>query len=97
MFKDENGQYLTALQKAERDNRTSFLKNMGIVFTLTNGFKDLDGLVKGRVKKETRKSLKELEHVLSNTSRNSSGNLTYLTGTGGADDPESKIGLKLDI
>lgn len=97
IHKDKSGQYLTALQKAEKEDRTGFMKNMGIVFTLTNGFKDLDNLVGSVVKKETRKSLRDLEHVLSNTSRNADGNLTFLSGVGGDTDPESKIGLNLDI
>lgn len=97
IHKDKSGQFLTAIQKAEREDRTDFMKNMGIVFTLTNGFKDLDNLVGSIVKKETRKSLRDLEHVLSNTSRNADGNLTFLSGVGGDTDPESKIGLNLDI
>jgi DNA-binding transcriptional regulator YbjK len=68
-----------------------------VIFTLTNGFKDLDNLVQSAVRKETRKSLRELEHVLSNTSRNADGNLTFFSGASGEVDPESKIGLSLDI
>lgn len=97
IHKDKSGQYLTAIQKAEKENRTDFLKKVGIVFTLTNGFKDLDNLVGSVVKKETRKSLRELEHVLSNTSRNADGNLSFFSGASGDVDPESKIGLNLDI
>lgn len=97
VFKDGEGNVYTAIQKAEKENRTDFLKKIGVIFTLTNGFKDLDGLVNGKVKKETKKTLRELEHVLNNTSRNSSGNLTFLSGVDGDSDPESKIGLKLDI
>lgn len=97
IYKDESGQYLTAIQKAERENRTEFLKKVGVIFTLTNGFKDLDNLVQSAVRKETRKSLRELEHVLSNTSRNADGNLTFFSGASGEVDPESKIGLSLDI
>ncbi len=51
------------------ENRTDFLKNIGLLFTLTDGFKNLDGLVKGKVKKEVNKGLRELEHTLNNTAR----------------------------
>ena len=53
VYKDpETGEYFTAIQKYEMENRTDFLKNIGLLFTLTDGFKNLDGLVKGKVKKE---------------------------------------------
>lgn len=55
IYKDpETGEYYTAIQKYEKDNRVDFLKYLGLIFTLTDGFKSLDGLVKGKVKKEVR-------------------------------------------
>ena len=96
-IKGEDGNYYTAIQKAQRDDSIGFMKKLGVIFTLTDGFKNLDGLVKGKVTKETRRSLRELEHVLNNTSRNSSGNLAFVSGVGGEEDPNSKIGLNLDV
>lgn len=98
VYKDpETGEYFTAIQKYEMENRTDFLKNIGLLFTLTNGFKNLDGLVKGKVKKEVKKGLRELEHTLSNTARTSDGNLRFVSGVD--EDPESFIGKnwKIDI
>lgn len=83
----ETGERLTALQKYETENKTEFLKNVGLLYVLTDGFKKLDGLVQGKVKKEMKKGLRELEHTISNTSRNRNGNLTFASGVG---DPESK-------
>lgn len=83
----ETGERLTAIQKYEAENRTEFMKNLGLVFVLTDGFKKLDGLVQGKVKKEVRKGLRELEHTISNTSRNSNGSLSFMSG---ASDPDSK-------
>ena len=83
----ETGERLTALQKYEAENKTEFLKNVGLLYVLTDGFKKLDGLVQGKVKKEMKKGLRELEHTISNTSRNRNGNLTFASGVG---DPESK-------
>ena len=77
------------------ENRIDFLKNLGLLFTLTDGFKNLDGLVKGKVKREVKKSLKELEHVLNNTARSSDGNLRFVSGV--EDDPESFIGKDWDL
>lgn len=91
VYKDpETGEYFTAIQKYEMENRTDFLKNIGLLFTLTDGFKNLDGLVKGKVKKEVKKGLRELEHTLNNTARTSDGNLKFVSGVG--EDPESFIG-----
>ena len=90
-YKDpETGEYFTAIQKYEMENRTDFLKNIGLLFTLTDGFKNLDGLVKGKVKKEVKKGLRELEHTLNNTARTSDGNLKFVSGVD--EDPESFIG-----
>ena len=91
VYKDpETGEYLTAIQKYEMENRTDFLKNIGVLFTLTDGFKNLDGLVKGKVRKEVKKGLRELEHTLNNTARTSDGNLKFVSGVD--EDPESFIG-----
>lgn len=98
VYKDpETGEYFTAIQKYEMENRTDFLKNIGLLFTLTDGFKNLDGLVKGKVKKEVKKGLRELENTLNNTSRTSDGNLRFVSGVD--EDPESFIGKgwSLDI
>lgn len=98
IYKDpETGEYLTAIQKYEMENRTDFLKNIGLLFTLTDGFKSLDSLVKGKVKKEVKKGLRELEHTINNTARTSDGNLKFVSGVD--EDPESFIGKdwNLDI
>ena len=96
VYKDpESGEYLTAIQKYEMENRTEFLKNVGLLFTLTDGFKNLDGLVKGKVRKEVKKGLRELEQTLNNTSRTPDGNLKFVSGVD--EDPESFIGKGFTI
>ncbi len=98
IYKDpKTGDLYTAIQKYEMDNRTDFLKNVGLLFTLTDGFKNLDGLVKGKVNKEVKRGLRELENTINNTQRTSDGNLKLVSGMN--DDPESFIGkgYKLDI
>ena len=43
IYKDpETGEMLTAIQKYEMEHRTEFLNNLGLIFTLTDGFKTLD-------------------------------------------------------
>lgn len=98
VYKDpETGEYYTAIQKYEKDNRVDFLKYLGLIFTLTDGFKSLDGLVKGKVKKEVKNGLRDLEHAINNTARNSDGNLKFVSGVD--EDPESFIGKgwKIDV
>lgn len=91
VYKDpETGELFTALQKYEMDNRLDFLKNVGLIYTLTDGFKNLDGLIKGKVKKEVRKGLRELETTINNTARTADGNLKFATGVD--EDPESYVG-----
>lgn len=98
MYKDpETGGYLTAIQKYELEHRPEFIKYMGLFYTLTNGFKDFNSFTKGKVRKEVRKGLRELEHTLNNTSRSSDGTLKMVTNA--KDDPHSYIGkgVRLDI
>lgn len=90
VFKTEDGEYLTTIGKYERDNPVEFKKYLSVLFTLTDGFKNLDGLVKGKVKKEVKQSLRELEHKLSSSSRSSAGNPRYVGGI--EEDNESYIG-----
>lgn len=96
IHKTEKGEYLTAIQKYELDNPVEFRKYLSILFTMTDGFKNLDTIVKGKVRKEVKQSLRELEHKLSSSSR-PSGNPRYV-GLGD-DDKESYMGKgwKLDL
>ena len=87
---EKTGEKLTAIQKYERENRVEFLKNISMVFTLTDGFKNFDGLIKNKVRKELNKGIKELEHTINNTSRTTSGSLNFVSGA--SEDNESFIG-----
>lgn len=95
VFKTEDGEYLTAIQKYEMDNPVEFRKYLSVLFTMTDGFKNIDGLVKGKVKKEVKQSLRELEHKLSSTARTSTGNPRYVGGV--EEDTESYIGEGWDL
>ena len=75
--------------------RQDFLKNIGILYTLTNGFKNLDTVIKTEVNKKTNSKVKELSHVLNNTSRNVDGSIKFITSE--SDDSESKMKFQLDI
>ena len=98
MYKNpDTGEFMTALQKYENEHRADFLKYTGLIYTMTNGFKDFDSFVKGKVKKEMKKGLRDLEKTLNNTMRTNGGSLRMVTNQ--KDDPESFIskGMKLDL
>ena len=98
IYKDpKTGELYTAIQKYEKDNRVDFLKNIGIIYTLTDGFTNLKGLIKDKVNNEVKKGIRELEHTLNNTSRSNDGNLKFVSGVN--DDTDSIIskGWNLDV
>ena len=98
VYKDpKTGELYTAIQKYEKDNRVDFLKNIGIIYTLTDGFTNLKGLIKDKVNNEVKKGIRELEHTLNNTSRSNDGNLKFVSGVN--DDTDSIIskGWNLDV
>lgn len=89
-YTDPNtGQKLTELQRYSNENRVEFLRNVGLLYTITDGFKNLDNLVKGKVKKEVKKGFKDLEKTLSGGSNVNMGSLKFASGV--TSDPESKI------
>lgn len=94
----DTGERLTAVQKYELEHRTEFLKNVGLLFVLTNEFKDINRLVNDKVKKETKKSLRNLEHALNGRGNNLGGGNLSFANNSGDNDPESLFkGWKLDV
>lgn len=97
IYKDpETGEWLTSLQKYKKENENNFIKNVGIIYTLTDGFTNLEKLVSPTAKKEVKKKLKDLEHTLNNTARNNGGVLEFVGNTG-ATGKSIFDGLTLDI
>lgn len=95
-YKDsKTGNVYTEIQRYELENPTDFITKVGVLYTLTDGFKNLDKLVQSRVKKEVKRGFRDLESKINNTSRDAYGNLKYASGT----DDESYFGkgLKFDF
>lgn len=91
-YKDpDTGNYLTELQRYEKENKVDFLKNMGLIYVLTDGFKNVDKLVNSKVKKQMKKEFSNLENAIANTSRNSDGSLRFVTSSR-SDDDQSYFG-----
>ena len=80
VYKDNDGNYLTAMQKYQRENPTDFMKNVALMYSLTDGFKNVEKLTKSKVKAGIKKGFAELESVLNNTRRNSDGTLNFANG-----------------
>lgn len=94
IYRSEDGNYLTAVQKYAMENPVDFRKKLGVLFTMTDGFKNINNLIKTKVKKEVKQSLRDLESKLVNTSQ-FRGNPTYVSSV---DDTESSFrGWDLDI
>ena len=90
----ETGHQYTAIQMYEREHSVDFLKKVGLIYAMTDGFKNLEGLVGKKVKKEVGKGMKALEETLNNTQRKSDGTLDFISS---AKDPESVLGFTLDL
>lgn len=95
-IKGEDGKYRTPLQDYQVQNPQEFLYKIGALYTLTDGFKDFDKIIKPTVKKATNTSLRELENTLKNT-RVNQGNLNFVGSSEIQDDTESYLGVTLDI
>lgn len=95
IYKDpKTGEAYTAIQKYELDNSDDFLIKLGVLFTITDGFKNIDKLVGSKVKKGVKKGLRDLESRINNTSRDSLGNLRYTSGT---EDSETYLGKGITL
>lgn len=82
--KDDNGNYYTELQNYERNNRAEFLKHVGFFYVMTDGFKNMDKLIKTQVNKEYNKKVSKFEDMLKKGQKTTSeGNLQYMTETQG--------------
>lgn len=98
VYKDpETGEMLSAVQKYANDNHYEFLKMVGIMYTLTDGFKNMNGLINKEVNKQTKKSLKNLTDALNGTTRNSDGSFRLANGLGDKETYSGSDDWTLDV
>lgn len=95
IHQDDKGNYYTALQKFQKENKNEFLHKVGVIFTLTDGFKNMDKLIKGAAKAEAKKTMSELEKVIQNSNSFLGGSLNLMGGS--EVDKESYQGWTLDV
>ena len=75
IYKDEQGNYLTALQKYQKENPLEFAVNTAMMMALTDGFKNVEILTKGKVAAGMKKGFEQVAGVLNTTKRNGDGSL----------------------
>lgn len=93
----ESGEFLTAIQKYEKENHAEFMKNISLVYTLTDGFKNFDGLIGKKVRKEVSKGFKDLERKINTTQRNPDGSLKLISGVSDEDTKLSTYGKDWEL
>lgn len=95
-YKDpKTGNLLTEVQKYQLNNPDEFIKNVGLLYTLTDGFKSLDKLIQPQVDKKVKKGLRRLENTINSSSRDSDGNLKFVRHNN--DDSYFGKGWSLDL
>ncbi len=88
VFKGDDGKYYTSIQKFQKENPVEFQKFLGLCFTLTDGFKSVDGLFRQKLNMEKTKIISGLASLINNTSRASDGSIKFVSD---AEDTESSF------
>ena len=98
VYKDpDTGQLLTQVQKFQKENPMEFLKQIGMWYVLTNGGKELGGLVKQQAIAEKNKGIRELERKINSSNFDSDGSLKLMNGGNIDNDTLLDGGWKVDL
>ena len=98
VYKDpDTGQLLTQVQKFQKENPMEFLKQIGMWYVLTDGGKNLGGLVKQQVIAEKNKGIRELERKINSSAFDSDGSLKLMNGGNIDNDTLLDGGWKVDL
>jgi len=98
VYKDpDTGQLLTQVQKFQKENPMEFLKQIGMWYVLTNGGKELGGLVKQQAIVEKNKGIRELERKINSSNFDSDGSLKLMNGGNIDNDTLLDGGWKVDL
>jgi len=90
----DTGELLTELQRYQKEHYKEFVANLSLIFTLTDGFKNIEKIASKKINKEMKSNLERLEKTIASTSRNSDGSINFASGIS----PESSFGdFSLDI
>ena len=75
IYKDDQGNYMNAIQKYQREHPTEFMENVSLLFALTDEFKNVNKLTQKKVQQGIKKGFEEVASVLNSTRRNTDGTL----------------------
>lgn len=75
VYKDKDGNYLTALQKYQREHPAEFWENVALLYTLTGEFKNVEKLANSKAQKKIKSAFAEVGNLLNNSRRNGDGTL----------------------
>ena len=94
VYRDDAGNYITALQKYQRENPIEFMENVALLFALTDNFKNVDKLAGSKAKAKIKSSFDEVANILNNSRRNGDGTLNLANS---APDTSGREGWELAI
>ena len=89
IYKDEQGNYMNALQKYQREHPTEFMENVALLFALTDEFKSVNKLTQKKVQQGIKKGFEEVANVLNSTRRNGDGTLNLANSAPDTEDREN--------
>ena len=93
VYKEDNV-YYTELQKYEKEHHSDFMKMVGYLYVITDGFKSLDKVEKQVETKAKKKGIADLENTLKMNVQNNIGDLRYVSGV---NDAPPEFGMAIDI
>lgn len=89
IYRDEQGNYMNALQKYQHEHPTEFMENVAMLFALTDEFKNVERLTKKKVQQGIKKGFEEVANVLNTTRRNGDGTLNLANSVPDTDGREN--------
>lgn len=89
VYRDEQGNYMTALQKYQREHPTEFMENVALLFALTGEFKSVEKLAKDKAKAKIKSTFEDIGNQLNNSRRNGDGTLNLANAAPSTDGREN--------
>lgn len=89
VYKDEQGNYMNALQKYQREHPIEFMENVALLFALTDEFKSVNKFTQKKVQQGIKKGFEEVASVLNTTRRNGDGTLNLANSAPDNEDREN--------
>lgn len=79
-IKNKDGSITTEINEYAKKNPVDFYKYLGLFYTMTDGFTNIDSLISEPVQRKNKKNLEDLEKALKRSVRPSTGNPKIVSG-----------------